>query len=255
MKMNIDLLSNMVITRVDSVTELYNPKGKKQKRVGRTCWAAVFKHEGSTEYVVNEKRFFSDRAHAVILPKGISYTWECTESGRFCIMEFDCELEASSPMTFSVKNGERLLKLFRELEYKRSIKGGLGKLEGIRDAYSVILALAEGEAELYLPTKRQSLLSPALDHISKAYNETITNELLAKKAGMSTVYFRKLFKSVMGTSPIAYARSLRIEKAKEMLKSDYSTLTDVAVSLGYQSLYDFSRDFKKHTGVAPSKFK
>ena len=44
------------------------------------------------------------------------------------------------------------------------------------------------------------------------------------------------------------------QKAKEMLKSDYSSLSDVAYSLGYISLYDFSRDFKKHVGVSPSKY-
>ena len=71
---------------------------------------------------------------------------------------------------------------------------------------------------------------------------------------MSYVYFRKLFKSVMGQSPIVYARSVRIRKAKEMLKGDYGSLSDVAYSLGYPSLYDFSRDFKKHTGVPPSKY-
>ena len=71
--------------------------------------------------------------------------------------------------------------------------------------------------------------------------------------GLSTVYFRKLFSVVMGVSPINYARSLRLEKAQEMLKSDYGSLSDVATSLGYPSLYDFSRDFKKHTGSSPLK--
>ena len=78
--------------------------------------------------------------------------------------------------------------------------------------------------------------------------------MLAEIAGVSTVYFRKLFSSVMGVSPITYHHNLRIEKAKEMLKSDFGTLSDLAQSLGYPSLYDFSRDFKKHTGISPSKY-
>ena len=80
------------------------------------------------------------------------------------------------------------------------------------------------------------------------------NDQLAQLAGMSTVYFRKLFTQVMGVSPIVYARQLRIEKAKQMLRSDYGSLSHVALSLGYANLYDFSRDFKKHTGIAPSKY-
>lgn len=253
--MNVDILSNLVITRISSVSELYNPKGARQKREGRECWAAVFKHEGSTVYISDEVRYLSDRAHAVILPKGCSYVWECVESGRFYILEFDCAEGALKPMSFYIKNGERLLKMFRELDLKRNFKTKLGSLESIRDAYSILLALAESEAEPYHPTKHRKLISPALDYISKHYTEAITNDDLAKSAGMSTVYFRKLFKNAMGISPIAYARTMRIEKAKEMLMSDYSSLSDLAISLGYPSLYDFSRDFKKHTGASPSNFK
>ena len=60
---------------------------------------------------------------------------------------------------------------------------------------------------------------------------------------------------MIGESPIAYVKRLRIEKAKEMLGSDYGTLSDIASILGYASLYDFSRDFKKQTGIPPSKYK
>ena len=48
-------------------------------------------------------------------------------------------------------------------------------------------------------------------------NKTITNDELAAVAGMSTVYFRKLFTSIMGVSPITYVHQFRTEKAKEML--------------------------------------
>ena len=54
---------------------------------------------------------------------------------------------------------------------------------------------------------------------------------------------------------MVYAREMRINKAKEMLGSDYVSLTDIALALGYANLYDFSRDFKRHVGVAPSKYK
>ncbi len=252
--MNENFLANLVITRVRAVTTVYTPKNTKAKKNSRQCWAVVIKYEGETVYTSGGRRFLSDIGHIVVLPKGCSYEWVCTKAGHFSIVEFESEPTFREPLSFTVKNGERILKKVRDLEYKRSLKKPMMELESIRDAYSILLLLAQADCDPYLPNEKQSRIAPALEYISHHYNERITNASLAAVAGMSTAYFRKLFASVMGVSAIAYARDLRIEKAKEMLKSDYGSLSDVALSLGYQGLYDFSRDFKKHTGIAPSKY-
>ena len=252
--MSTDILANLVITKVHSVSTLYTPKNTKLKINDRQRWAVVIKYEGETVYTSNGKRFISDIGHIVILPKGCSYDWQCTRSGHFSIIEFESEPIFCEPISFSVKNGEKILKMFKDLEYKRNLKRPMVELESIRDTYSILLALTQAVSERYLPTEKQQKIAPAIEYISQHYNENLTNDTLATACGMSTVYFRKLFTRVLGVSPIAYARKLRIEKAKEMLRSDYGTLSDVALSLGYSDLYDFSRDFKKHTGVAPSKF-
>ncbi len=82
----------------------------------------------------------------------------------------------------------------------------------------------------------------------------MNNDCLAALAGMSTVYFRRLFKDIYGISPMEYVKTLKMKKAEELLFGDYGSVTDVAVSLGYKSIYDFSRDFKKHMGVCPYKY-
>ena len=252
--MTIDILSDLVITKVYSVSTLYTPEMTKLRRNDRQRWAVVIKYEGETVYSSNGKRFLSDIEHIVILPKGCSYEWQCTRSGHFSIIEFESESTFCEPISFSVKNGEKILKKFKDLEYKRNLKKPMVELESIRDTYSILLVLMQAVEARYLPTEKQQKIAPAVEYISQHYNENITNDELAEISGISTVYFRKLFSSVVGVSPIVYARRLRIEKAKEMLRSDYGTLSDVAQSLGYASLYDFSRDFKKHTGVSPSKY-
>ena len=252
--MSIEILSDLVITKVHSVSTLYTPENTKLKRNDRQRWAVVIKYEGETVYTSNGKRFISDIGHIVILPKGCSYDWQCTRSGHFSIIEFESEKTFEEPFSFSVKNGEKILKMFQDLEYKRNLKSPTVELESIRDTYSILLVLMKAVEARYLPTEKQQKIAPAVEYISLHYTENIKNDILAEMAGMSTVYFRKLFTSVMGVSPIKYVRNLRIQKSKEMLKSDYGTLSDIAQSLGYLNLYDFSRDFKKHTGVAPSKF-
>ena len=97
-------------------------------------------------------------------------------------------------------------------------------------------------------------LLPVIEYISKNLSNEIKNDDLAKMIGVSTVYFRKLFAQVYGMSPMNYVKNLRIKKAKEMLRSDHGSITDIAFSLGYSNIYDFSRDFKKRTGTPPSKY-
>ena len=249
-----NILSDLIITRVYSVSTLYNPKNTKLRRNDRPCWAVVIKYEGETVYTSGEKRYLSDIGHIVILPKSCSYDWECTKSGHFCIIEFESARSYSEPISFSVKNGEKILKMFKDLEHKRNMKNPMAEMESVRDTYSILLALTQAITERYSPSEKHQKIAPAIEYISQNYYKSITNDSLAAITGLSTVYFRKLFTSIMGVSPITYVHQLRIEKAKAMLKSDYGTVSNIAESLGYHSVYDFSRDFKKHTGVAPSRF-
>ena len=170
------------------------------------------------------------------------------------MIEFDSPLSHPEPLTFQMKSCDRILKICKELEYKRNPANPIAQLESFRAVYAILLLLLQSEQENYTSKNKQHLLSPAIDYILKNYHRPITNDELAQLTGLSTVYFRKLFTEFAGVSPIAYLHQIRIEKAKEMLRSDYSTLTDIAQSLGYTNLYDFSRDFKKRTGVSPSKY-
>ena len=252
--MQSNFLANLVITKVHSVTTMFTPEGTKSKRKPRERWALVVKYEGETVYTSMGKDFLSDGTHLVFLPKGCAYDWVCTKSGHFTILEFECDFSFDSPVIFNVKNNEKILKTLKIMENRRNIKKPMEDIESIKDAYSIILSLSHNQSEQYLPTEKRQKIAPVIEYISQNYNKNLTNDMLADIAGTSTVYFRKLFTSVIGLSPIAYTHKLRIEKAKEMLKSDFGTLSDVALSLGYANLYDFSRDFKKHTGVCPSKF-
>lgn len=252
--MNTSVLTDLVIKKFYSASTMYTERNSKAKRVNRPYWAIVIKYEGETIYNTNGKSYVSNINNMVILPKGCSYEWICTKSGHFSIIEFDCEMVCNEIFSFPLNSGEKILKLFKELEYKRTLKKPMYEMESIRDCYSIILKLTRSKQQRYFPTGKQQKISAAVEYIAKNYNKKIENNELAQLTGLSTVYFRKLFTEVMGTSPIAYVHELRIKKAKEILKSDYGSISEIAKSLGYLNIYDFSRDFKKHTGISPSKY-
>lgn len=92
------------------------------------------------------------------------------------------------------------------------------------------------------------------DYMATHYQEPLALEALAQMAGLSVSHYSRLFKKVIGYSPIDYLTHLRIDRAKELLAlSDYR-LKSVACSVGYTDEFYFSRIFKKIEGVSPRDY-
>ena len=90
--MNLEILSDLIITKVYSATTMYTEANTKNQRNNRQNWAIVIKYEGETIYTAKGKTYLSDINNIAILPKGCSYEWCCTHSGHFLIIEFESEL-------------------------------------------------------------------------------------------------------------------------------------------------------------------
>ena len=250
-----NILSDLIITKVFSVSTMYTQAGYFNQRKDRPRWAIIIKYEGETEYISNGISYLSNIGHAVILPRACSYEWRCLRGGHYAVIEFDSPLSYDVIIVFPIKNGQKLLEAIKRLEAKRTHADELTQLESIKDTYNILFMLIRAESKKYLPSQKKEKIDPALDYIAEHYTESIRNDELARITGLSTVYFRRLFSEVVGQPPIDYISSVRINKAKEMLESDFSSITDVAAALGYRNIYDFSRTFKKQVGLSPRAFK
>lgn len=78
---------------------------------------------------------------------------------------------------------------------------------------------------------------------------------LVMELPMSYSKFRKLFKEVTGESPNQYHLNLRLDKAKELLSTTHLNVTEVAYNLGFDSVFYFSKLFKKKNGVSPKSYR
>lgn len=252
--MNAEVLSDLMIHTIHSVSTIYTEKNAGAKRKNRQCWALVIKYEGETRYVSGGREYISNIEHIAVLPKGCDYEWVCTKSGHFSIVEFECEKTYPGIFLFHVKNGEQYHKTLKKMETKRTLKETGYRLDEFRDLYGMISSLLKAAEPPYVHSSKRQKILPAIEYIAKNYNKRIHNDELSQVTELSTVYFRKLFKDVTGMSPISYIQSVKMGKAKKMLNSDYASITDIAYSLGYHNVYEFSRDFKKYTGTSPSNY-
>lgn len=249
-----NLLSNLIIKNIRSVTTSYSNENASGKRNNRERWSIVIKFEGETHYFSEGKTIVSSGNEVIILPKGSSYEWKCIKAGHFATVEFEMDYEYNKIFAVKTNDVDKILDKIRTMEHKRLIKSPMYIPECIRDTYDILISLFSPLEKKYIPSTKIKKIQPAIEYISENFHRNIKNDYLAQISGISTVYFRKLFTEYFNMSPITYIHTLRIRKAKDMLKSDYSSITDIALSLGYINIYDFSRVFKKHTGLSPTAY-
>lgn len=104
----------------------------------------------------------------------------------------------------------------------------------------------------YYRARIQKALEFIEQHLSSKFSVTD----VAQAAHFSEYHFHRLFPAFIGESIHQYVRSRRLEKAAILLrKNPQIRLLDVALEVGFETHSAFTRAFRQHFGVSPSRFK
>nr|WP_199080661.1 AraC family transcriptional regulator [Pedobacter sp. ASV19] len=82
-----------------------------------------------------------------------------------------------------------------------------------------------------------------------------TVEDFSARHKLSASHFSSLFRQSTGISPMEYFIQLKIQQSCHLLYSTGTKIKDVAISLGYDDPYYFSRLFKKIMGISPKQYR
>lgn len=82
-----------------------------------------------------------------------------------------------------------------------------------------------------------------------------TLDELGQQVGLSRSALAERFRSAMGDTPLNHLRTLRMQKAMQLLAETRQTLEQVAQAVGYQDAFGFSKVFKRTTGQSPRQFR
>jgi len=91
----------------------------------------------------------------------------------------------------------------------------------------------------------------ALRKLHTEYDTHLDVNALAKEAGMSLPTFHSHFKSITDTSPMQYLKSTRLHQARLLMLRNNLTASAAGVQVGYESVSQFSREFKRLFGLTP----
>lgn len=99
---------------------------------------------------------------------------------------------------------------------------------------------------------RFSQIAKILKRMHSDIGADIAIETLADEASMSVSSFHSNFKAVTGASPLQYLKSIRLHKARALMIQDGLSVGTAAENVGYESVSQFSREFKRYFGHTPT---
>ena len=164
--------------------------------------------------------------------------------------------KGESPEVLHIRGRDEVLSCFIKTE-----NAWRQRQEGFREecfsSLYRLMRLFRRESALYAPLDHTlQKLAPALDYIEANYTtQTISLSHLAHLCSVSEPYLRKLFRSAFSVSPAVYIRNLRLNYARELLRTGEYSVTDAALLSGFNDAAYFSREFRKVTGVPPNRYR
>ena len=106
-------------------------------------------------------------------------------------------------------------------------------------------------------TKNRSdneIFNRVVDYLESNISSHVTIEQICRDNLIGRSQLQKIFKERSSLGIIEYFSQMKIDAAKEMIRTNRMNFTQVSEHLGYTSIHYFSRQFKKVTGMTPSEY-
>ena len=240
-------LNKITVTEIKQLFTVSSPRGRKEEIRNRKSYGLSFCTEGKITYEMSEKQAVSDEKHAVILPKGRSYSLYGNKSGIFPVINFDCkDFLCDEVISLPIQSSDTYIKDFEKMKALSLFEENRAKMLSI--FYNILHNLSR-------ESSTHSIILPAILYIENNYqNPKLSNAELAEQCNISKVYFRKIFTETYKTTPKQFIVDIRINKAKQLLSDGFLNIGAVAEECGFTNQYHFCRLFKEKTGITPTEY-
>ena len=240
-----------------------------------------YMHSQHCELVIEDTSYSLNPGTIVIIPPGFKYLFKIKTMVEVISINFDytqsfsyikTEVEPMSANSFNFS------KIIEKINFSSAILNEpvvIHNMSYLLDAIDTILNEFSYRKQLYLEVsssvfkniiyeiirhiswdkKESDSINKILDYIHLHYSEDIDNKLLSSIAGYHPYHLNRLMKSSTGTTLRQYLINYRIESAKRFLRETNIQISKISEMCGYKNFSNFSTDFKKKTGLAPSAYR
>lgn len=103
--------------------------------------------------------------------------------------------------------------------------------------------------------KKNYMLKKIINYIHENYNNHISIGDISTYLGITPQYLCAFFKEMTDTSIVNFINQYRIDSACAILKNRELTITDIAISCGFDNISYFNRVFRKQMGCSPTEYR
>ncbi len=217
----------------------------------------VFKLSGASRYEFDSGIVDLKEGEMIYIPKGTAYTVrrisEC--DSRYVALCFDAVISNAEPRLYPMNNFSDINHICSNLVRLWLFRSKSDEYKCISFFYNILSQICEMDKAAYRSSQQYQLIEPAVEYMkAHIFDSSLKAQELHKLCGISGTYFRKIFASQFSTSPQKYIINKRLTQAKTILQSgDFDSISEVALSVGYEDALYFSRAFKEKYQTAPSK--
>ena len=244
------LPENIVITRYVNCFFARDPKGRKKVFTDRRFACFILTLQGKICFTANGESIVTDAQHAVFLPQGLEYINECLEDAESIVINFTTAERYDSPATLASVSATVARNCYTNLKKLSSSLSPQKNVLLLKELYTLA-------AELFaVKTKRSAadaIFTAAVEYMMEHYADPyLSVSQIAAHCYISEIYLHKIFAKKQQTTPIKMLRDIRMQKAY-LLAKEKRPIGEIAESVGYSAIYQFSRAYKKYFGVSPSE--
>jgi AraC-like DNA-binding protein len=94
-----------------------------------------------------------------------------------------------------------------------------------------------------------------IDYLKANLHQKLSVSDLARRVNLSSSYLGHLFKAETGLPPAQYLKSLRMQKAEELLATFFLSVKEIMRNIGINDESHFVRNFKKAYDLTPAQYR
>jgi YesN/AraC family two-component response regulator len=147
-----------------------------------------------------------------------------------------------------------LAKPFDTNELKLIVRNQLEQRKRVQERFSSRGATADSNAFANTSFDEKFLNRVLAIIENRMSDEHFSIEELSREAGYSNMHFYRKIKALAGRTPSQFLRTIRLNRAAELLRIKSDSVTQIAYTVGFKDLSYFNKCFKEHFGITPGKF-